>query len=250
MYDATLDSVHQKALAGGNEAAAVCTDCHGAHNTQSPDEPLSRSAHMCERCHSEIYNQYQETIHGAALIGEGNTDVPTCIDCHGVHNVQGPLPDNNFHLFSPQICAKCHNDEALMDKYDISTDVFETYVSDFHGTTVVLFEQQYPGQETNKPVCVDCHGVHDIRSEEDPESNVYQENILGTCQKCHPDATTNFSSSWLGHYRPEPDKYPVVFFVDLFYRIFVPTVLGGMAVLVVTDAGRRLINRRKEQKHG
>jgi len=249
-YDATLDSVHQKALAAGNKEAAVCTDCHGAHNVQSPHIPLSAGAQMCERCHSEIYSQYKDSFHGSALIGDGNPDVPSCIDCHGVHNVQGPLSNESFHLSSPLICAECHADEELMSKYGISTDVFDTYVSDFHGTTVVLFESKIPGQETNKPVCVDCHGVHDIRQPDDPESHVAKQNILGTCQKCHPDATINFSDSWLGHYRPDPNTYPVVFFVDLFYRIFVPTVLGGMAVFVVTDAARRLINRRKEKSHG
>jgi hypothetical protein len=34
-YDQTLDSVHQKALAAGNNNAAICTDCHNPH-TQTP----------------------------------------------------------------------------------------------------------------------------------------------------------------------------------------------------------------------
>jgi len=248
MFNATLDSVHAKALASGNDEAAVCTDCHGAHNTQSPHDPPSRSAQMCERCHSEIYNQYEESIHGSALIGDGNPDVPACIDCHGVHSVQGPSTEP-FRLHSPLICAKCHADEELMNEYGISTDVFDTYVSDFHGTTVVLFEQRHPDQETNKAVCIDCHGVHDIRRADDPESAVNKEHLLTTCQKCHPDATINFPTSWLGHYRPDPNRFPVVFFVDLFYKILIPVVLGGMAVFVVADAARRIINWRKEGKH-
>jgi hypothetical protein len=136
-----------------------------------------------------------------------------------------------------------------MNEYGISTDVFETYVDDFHGTTVVLFEEDYHDEDTNKAVCIDCHGVHGIRRANDPESSVFRENLLVTCQKCHPDATTNFPTSWLGHYRPDPNVFPVVYFVNLFYSILVPTVLGGMAVFVATDAARRIINRRKERKH-
>ena len=49
-----------------------------------------------------------------------------------------------------------------MNKYEISTEVFDTYVADFHGTTVILFEHQDPNVETNKAVCYDCHGVHNI----------------------------------------------------------------------------------------
>jgi len=55
-YDATLDSVHQRSLAGGNLEAAVCTDCHNPHSTQPPDVPRSRIPQTCERCHSQIYD--------------------------------------------------------------------------------------------------------------------------------------------------------------------------------------------------
>jgi hypothetical protein len=112
-----------------------------------------------------------------------------------------------------------------------------------------MFEAEIPGQETNKPVCVDCHGVHDIKKIDDPNSRVVHENLLTTCQRCHPDATTNFSAAWLGHYEPSPDKYPVIYYIQLFYLIFIPTLLGGMAIFVISDASRRLINRRKEKAH-
>jgi hypothetical protein len=244
-YDATLDSVHQKALAAGNKNAAICTDCHGIHNITSPDAPRSTIPHTCEKCHSEIYQLYAESVHGAALLGEANPDVPTCIDCHGVHDVQGPT-DSQFHLFSPLLCAKCHADEELMGKYGISTDVFDTYISDFHGTTVALFEATNPDQETNKPVCIDCHGVHDMKKVDDPESRVMKENLLTTCQKCHPDATADFPSSWLGHYVPSAEHNPLVYFVDLFYKLFIPAVLIPMTLYVIIDFSRRLINRRRE----
>ncbi len=98
-----------------------------------------------------------------------------------------------FHLFSPEICAKCHADKELMGRYGLSADVFDTYVSDFHGTTVELFQKTAPDQQTNKPVCIDCHGVHDMKSVDDPESTVIKANLLKTCQKCHPDATRQLS---------------------------------------------------------
>jgi hypothetical protein len=245
-YDATLDSVHQQALEAGNQEAALCVDCHGYHDVTDPNEPITKIPETCERCHSLIYQEYTESIHGSALIGEGNPDVPTCIDCHGVHNVSGPS-NTQFHIFSPQLCAKCHADEELMEKYGISTNVFNSYVSDFHGTTVI-FEQQFPGQETNKPVCIDCHGVHNMKKVDDAESQVIQENLITTCQRCHPDASPNFAEAWLGHYQPNLDRFPIVYLVDLFYKIFIPAVLGFMILFVFGDATRRLINRRREKK--
>lgn len=251
MYDATLDSVHQVALAGGDSQAAICTDCHGTHNIMPPDTPRSRASQMCERCHSQIFELYKGSVHGAALIGQGNPDVPGCVDCHEVHRVQGPEGTGSFHLFSPQICANCHADEEMMARYDISTDVFDTYVDDFHGTTVVLFQATAPDQETNKPVCVDCHGVHDMKQVDDPESAVMKENLLTTCQKCHPDASANFPTSWISHYRPTPENAPLVFFVGLFYKIFIPVLIVGMVLFVASDARKRLVERRgKEQANG
>jgi predicted CXXCH cytochrome family protein len=243
-YNASLDSVHQMALAAGNKEAAVCTDCHGAHDISDPNEPRSKIPQTCERCHSQIYDVYAESVHGEALIGEGNPDVPTCIDCHGVHNVEGPS-NSPFHLFSPQICANCHADPALMEQYDVSTDVFETYVADFHGTTVAIFEAIAPDQETNKPVCIDCHGVHDMKKVDDPESRVIQANLLTTCQRCHPNAEDNFSDTWLSHYQPSPEKAPLVYYVNLFYKFFIPGVLGPMLVFVLADGARRTIQRVK-----
>jgi len=251
-YDSALDSVHQKALAAGQTEAAICTDCHGAHDVGPADEPLRGGSQMCELCHSEIYDFYAESVHGSALIDQGNPDVPACIDCHGVHNVQGPSSLDNFHLLSPDLCANCHNDPALMDKYGLNADVYDSYISDFHGTTVLLFEQVTPDQETNKPVCVDCHGVHDILSHDNPDSTVIRDNLLVTCQRCHPDATLDFPESWLGHYRPDTEKAPMVYLVDLFYKILIPAVLGFMVVFNITDIGRNIANRlsgRKEQDH-
>lgn len=258
-YDQTLDSVHQTALEQGERNAAVCTDCHNPHYQKRLTNPstgeLWPNARLsvpqtCARCHSTIYDQYKQTVHGTALLGSpeqlgGNPDVPTCIDCHGVHNVPDPTTAQ-FRLDSPETCSKCHTDSALMEPYGLSTDVLNTYLADFHGTTVTLFERQSPNQLTNKPVCFDCHGIHDIRSVDDPEKGLHlKQNLLVTCQKCHPEATIDFPDSWLSHYVPSADKNPLVYFVDVFYQFFIPAVVGFMAVFVLADAGRRIYRRVK-----
>jgi len=251
-YEHAQDSVHATALAGGNRAAAVCSDCHTAHATRLLTDPstgeVSGDARLhipqtCSQCHFAIYEVYLTSVHGAALEDENNTDVPTCIDCHGVHNITDPRT-NTFRLSSPQLCASCHTDPEIMDKYGISTQVLSTYVADFHGTTVTLFEQQSPDAETNKPVCYDCHGVHDIARPSDPERGLLvRENLLTRCQVCHPDATDNFPDAWLSHYIPDPDKTPFVYYVNLFYKFFIPGVLGGMGVLVVLDLSKLILTR-------
>jgi predicted CXXCH cytochrome family protein len=247
-YQDSLDSIHNKVLASGNRNAPVCTDCHTAHFVGKPDTPRTLIPQTCQKCHSDIYAQYKESVHGAALLANSNPDVPTCVDCHGVHNVGDPTTAA-YRLKSPELCASCHTSRAMMYKYNLSTNVLNTYVADFHGTTVELFEKQSPDAPTNKAVCYDCHGVHDIRSAKDPNSTVYKANLLKTCQQCHPDATASFPSSWLSHYDASPTRYPIIYYVNLFYTIVIPLVIGGMGGFVLLDAARRLLNRTKKGSH-
>jgi len=244
-YQKTLDSIHALVLAGGDRNAAVCTDCHGAHDVTPPDQPRTRIPLTCSKCHSGIFNQYEESVHGEALTS-GNPDVPTCIDCHGVHNIEDPRTIR-FRLKSPEICGKCHGNAALMRKYGISTHVFDTYVADFHGETVELFLKQSPDQPTNKAVCFDCHGIHDIKETNDPESTVIRQNLLATCQQCHPDATANFPAAWTKHYQPSRDRYPGVYYVNLFYRILIPLVIGILVLFILLDIARRTLGRFQRQ---
>ncbi len=41
--------------------------------------------------------------------------------------------------------------------------------------------------------CADCHGAHDIRRLEDPESHLAGTNRVETCRKCHSNAVVNFA---------------------------------------------------------
>jgi nitrate/TMAO reductase-like tetraheme cytochrome c subunit len=256
-YSKAHDSVHQAATDAGNEAAPLCSDCHNPH-TQTrvigqESGLLTISARKeipatCAECHSETYDQYKKSVHGSAL-SDGNADVPTCTDCHGVHNISDPTTAS-FRNNTPALCSDCHDNPEIMDKYGLSTEVTETYVADFHGTTVTLFEQQFPGQATNKAVCSDCHGVHDIAKVDNPETGIaLRENLLVKCQNCHPDATANFPDAWMSHYQPSPEHFPLVYYVTLFYKFFIPAVIGGMVFFILTDIYRRIINRRKGIKH-
>ena len=41
------------------------------------------------------------------------------------------------------------------------------------------------------------------------------------------------------------EKYPIVYYVNLFYVILIPVVLGGMALIISTDVYRRIRTRGK-----
>jgi nitrate/TMAO reductase-like tetraheme cytochrome c subunit len=255
-YEAVKDSIHQQGYLEGNNLAPACTDCHNPHTqTKLVDEDGNTLVEArvnipvtCSKCHIEIFDEYKKSVHGSSLLVEGNNDTPTCIDCHSVHDV--PAIDNAFRLRSPQICSDCHANKELMDKYGLSAEVNSTYISDFHGTTVTIFEKTAPDQQTNTPVCIDCHGVHNMTRSDDPNNGLHvKENLLRTCQKCHPDANENFPASWMSHYIASPTQAPLVYYVNLFYKILIPGVIGTMVIYVILDFIRRLIEKRKGVSH-
>jgi len=249
------DGVHSKMIAAGDVNAPTCSDCHNPH-TQGKitdvDKKLLSSERVnipqkCANCHSTIFEEYAKSVHGEGILLENNTDVATCTDCHGVHAIKDPTTAN-YRLHSAEMCSNCHTNKAIMDKYGLSTNVLNSYVADFHGTTVKLFEETTPNELTSKPVCYDCHGVHNIPKVDDPKKGLQvRQNLAITCKKCHPDATENFPDSWLSHYDPSPSRWPLVYYVNLFYQILIPTVIGGMIIFVITDFIRRQIDLNKKR---
>ncbi len=241
-YTKSLDSAHYEVLSQGDLNAPLCTDCHGAHNIRQPDQPRSKISSTCAKCHQDISDQYVQSVHGKALIEDNNTDVPVCTDCHPSHTIEDPTTAA-FRIKSVDLCSNCHNNAKLMEKYNISTNVVQSYLQDFHGATVALVGQQSKDIWTQTAVCTDCHGVHNIKAVTDPDSPVIKANLVATCAKCHPDANTNFPSAWLSHYQPSPDKAPLVFMVQWFYRIMIPFVVVGLLSHVLLDIWRAITNR-------
>jgi predicted CXXCH cytochrome family protein len=247
-FNQVKDSKHNRALMAGNRDAAVCIDCHGNHDVTKPGLLRHKISTNCGKCHVSIFQQYIGSVHGKALLVNGNPDVPGCTDCHSAHHQEEPTTEA-FRLRSPNLCAKCHANAKMMRKYNINPNVFNTYVADFHGLTVTLFKKQHPGQRINTAVCVDCHGIHDMQKATAANSSVVKENLLITCRKCHPDAASSFPDSWVGHFPPTRDRYPAVYYVTLFYRYLIPITIGGMAIFVLVDAGGRIV-RRVRRKRG
>lgn len=241
-YTRTLDSVHFKALRSGKAGAPVCSDCHSAHYVHKPAVSRGRDSAACGKCHEEIYKRYASSVHGQALLSANNHDVPSCTTCHGVHNI-GEASSNGFRLVSTELCARCHADAKLMEKYGLPSNVLKTYLEDFHGRTVRFKQQEGEAKDLKEPLCIDCHGIHDIKSVKDPSSPVVKANLQKTCQKCHSDASTYFPSAWTGHYEPSMSRAPLVFLIRWTYIILIPLLVGGLLLHIGLDVWRLVKNR-------
>ena len=243
-YALSLDGVHYKQLAKGNDAAPSCVDCHGAHDVLPAGRPRTRISDTCAGCHPEVADTYLASVHGKAMAA-GNPDVPVCTDCHRAHDISDPRVES-WIVKTPELCARCHTDARMMAKYGLSTAVVDTYLSDFHGVTATLSRARRSQAERAAPVtalCIDCHGVHDITSTDAARSPVLRANLAKTCRKCHPSASDSFPDAWLSHYEPSWKKTPLVYGVKVFYAVFIPFIIGGLVLQVLLHLWRVVVNR-------
>jgi hypothetical protein len=243
-YKSTTGSAHEKVFESGNMNAPMCVDCHGGHNVIKPGMPRTVIVDICGRCHSSVKTSYNVSVHGSTLLQDpANPDVPTCINCHGVHSVRGPR-EVTFRGDSIEICGKCHANKALMNQYGISTEVFDTYLNDYHGRTVSLF-QEAGKTSSNKATCYDCHGIHNIRRPSDSLSSVYPANLQHTCQQCHDEATIRFPAAWLSHNEISWEKTPLLYSLKIAYTwMLIPGTMGAFIFYIVLDARRRWLDKR------
>ncbi len=178
------------------EANITCEKCHGGDPTSFEYiKNCSKNVHVpkpaeipffCGNCHSDArkmrqYNLrtdqlrlYKTSVHGKLLLESGDTNVATCVNCHGSHNILAKTNPMStvFRLNVPRTCAKCHVNKELMEPYGIPTDQYREYVNSSHGK--LLLQKG----EKRAPNCADCHGIHGIA----PPGI---EEVSHVCGNCH-----------------------------------------------------------------
>jgi hypothetical protein len=84
----------------------------------------------------------------------------------------------------PEFCARCHSAGAYMRRFNpgLRTDQLSQYWTSVHG-------KHLKQSDAKVAVCLDCHGVHDIRAVTDTRAPVYPTNVATTCARCHADPT-------------------------------------------------------------
>jgi predicted CXXCH cytochrome family protein len=158
-------------LAMGFAAAAAkdsCVECHGvlAAGLQAPALAFSDDVHRhagfsCADCHG----------------GDPQSDDPQ-IAMSRARGFTGRIA----HGAVPRLCARCHSDANLMHKFSPQqrVDQLALYQTSVHG-------KRLAAGDTAVANCVDCHGIHNIRTVKDPRSPVHPLRLPGTCARCHAD---------------------------------------------------------------
>ncbi|MBI4911297.1 MAG: cytochrome b/b6 domain-containing protein [Acidobacteria bacterium] len=241
-------SVHGRAVAKGSDAAASCSDCHGAHDIQGGRDRRSKTEHghisnTCGKCHSEVQKVYESSIHGTA-VKAGSLDSPVCTDCHGEHTILAPAEPGslvNPARVSTATCGRCHSDERLATRYDLPWDKMPTFQDSYHGLAL-------RGGQKTVANCASCHGVHNILASHDPKSTIHPKNLGQTCGRCHPGVGSSFTSGPIHVRSATVSEHKYVRWIRVTYWILIPLTIGFMVFHNAIDWLAKL--RRGRQHHG
>lgn len=141
----------------------------------------------CYHCHTKTVTEFRNNVHYEKGF--------TCADCHGgnsqsnasivsVSVMSGDFVGRPTRENITQICSKCHPQET------------SDYKQSIHWEEI---KKGHPEAAT----CTDCHGLHEIRAIDDPESPSNHHNSPATCAECH--SNPEIMSAW--YYGIKTDRF-------------------------------------------
>jgi len=256
--------VDERALNSSAHRYMDCTTCHTSHtplsdcatcHSSDSDEvnsPLTKQslAEKCSTCHEHQQKLHLDSIHGEQLV-QGNPDVATCVDCHSYHRnphsvvrvLEYDAPAYRKNI--AETCNRCHGNEELMENYGILEKVYETYMRSFHGKATQL--GTYEVGQLKEATCTNCHGTHNIKDVDNPDSPVAgMEHLAETCEQCHTGAGVEFASGFLGHKDVTAENSPAVYYTERVFFILTSSVIAFGILVVVLGVVRWGLNRWRE----
>ncbi|MBL9120274.1 MAG: hypothetical protein JNL80_10215 [Phycisphaerae bacterium] len=244
-----LDSAHARAVTkAGLTTAATCADCHGAHGvlpSKNPESQVSRTRipETCGKCHVGVLETYAKSVHGLKH-AQVMDKAAVCSDCHTSHQItQASAP--GFAVDVLNECGSCHDSEDARKKNGTARigTYYQTYLESYHGQVTKL-------GGTRAARCSDCHGSHDIRPLDDPESKVAKGNLVATCGQCHEGSNENFVSFDPHANFRDAKNYPLLHGVWLYFIILMSTVFTFFGVHTILWFVRAATERRRLAAEG
>ncbi len=178
-------SQHGKLNMQGDGKVAVCTSCHGFHGIRPKTDPLSKTyitniPKLCSGCHSDKeymkpysiatnqMEEYEQSVHGQALLIKGDRAAPACNSCHGSHDAILPRTSSIGN-----VCAQCHT---------LQRDLF------------IKSPHKAAHEKLNLPECEVCHGNHKILPAQDEMVGVESPSL---CLNCHDQNSAGYETAGL-----------------------------------------------------
>jgi len=212
-------AVDQPQLYASVHRNVSCQECHS--QTKADFENVPHFGQYvpvnCDRCHPRESNVWMEYFY-KMLEKKGETDIPSCVECHGTHGMQKTLSmeiicdrchqdiadqyRQSFHYQKYKedtrkypICITCHDPHFKSKKQVMSEIEYKQEIVDIcsrcHQRDIETYIHsrhfhELEGGNSKAPVCTSCHERHDIRKPSDADSRVSALQISDVCNSCHP----------------------------------------------------------------
>lgn len=243
MYAAYMRSTHAKQTKAGAHAA-TCSNCHGSHDIRPPSDPASliaagRLVKTCGACHAVEAAKFEASTHGLAA-ARGVRSAPTCVECHGEHDIRGPGEAGSrvARAARSEACVECHQSSRVIGR-GVRADRVGTFLSSFHGMA---------GKSGDVKVadCASCHGWHDVQHSSFTSSRTNPANLTQTCGQCHPGAATRWAGGVKIHHglSDAGGGSDLAGWATLFYRVVIPLTVLGMVLHNLLDLWRKMRSPR------
>lgn len=166
--------LHEKAILAGNLQAAVCTDCHGAHDIRPATNHPQLVAGVCGDCHRSTYDEWRNSPH--VDIGPLG-----CAKCHSQHSQELRISDVN------ELCTNCHKapGDIYIHEQHIGSTAYEVTCADCHmyrenRVQMVSVEFQPTGHtmQLNARPCNSCHEQLELSGRWPEIANTVNERII------------------------------------------------------------------------
>jgi len=174
-------------------ARISCAQCHSGVNVSLVRPCAAIQGKVdCAGCHTEVAQEYAQSQHGKLLV-KGDSNAPSCKDCHGDHGILGRAQSISptFPTNVPRLCGRCHREgqKAAVRYKGPQHQIVESYTDSIHGKGLLK------SGLTVTATCTGCHGAHRILPRTDPKSTVHRANIPSTCGRCHHGIQEEFEKS-------------------------------------------------------
>ncbi|MBF0562139.1 MAG: cytochrome c3 family protein [Alphaproteobacteria bacterium] len=227
-----MDSIHAKPRNNDpSRPNAYCSDCHNGHAVYPRGSAGRKEFHLntpfiCGRCHEKQLKEYENSVHGSAVLRWGDEKWPVCPDCHTPHRIQLPKSTAG-QLIITENCGNCHKQE------------YKSYISTYHGQVNKL-------GYVNTAKCFNCHESHNNKLVTDPASKVHPNNREKTCRACHKDVSPGFLSFQPHGNTHDFEKYPQMWLAS---KGMIGLLVSVFAVFW-THSFLWMLRERKEKKQG
>lgn len=227
-------------------AAELAKSVHSKYDAEGNLKPYPEDYPGCKDCHDQPLYRPISFFKEHASAGVSERALSRCKSCHGsgdfaadfFEHVTARLRRMRFPMETVDVCARCHEDPGFRERHDMD-DVITSYKETFHGKILIL------GSERTAD-CLDCHvvageSVHLIEAKSEITSAVHRNNIGRTCAtaECHEGASDQLAS-FQTHVTYEREKYPLQFWMLLFFKSLLAGVMYFFLILIFLELLRRL----------